>query len=440
MKKLNGYFLILLSLSLLGCGGGISSYVLDLGAHSVTVGESFPSEKFFSVGEIRGHHGYSGHCVESGGWRGNFDGALIYLKNNAAANKIDYVQIIKVIEPYSESYYCTRGKYTIVGVGYQYDENMWRDLVKATRQFTSRYKAVDVPIDIKHQPAVVYKSKGRIQKGDSFTVYGEVSEGSQSWLKLKNGWIEGKYAQEIGDTDEREITSTKIPQPKKIAPTQKPSKKTGTGFLIGQYRYVITNYHVVKETSSILVRFTNGQAMEANLVARDSRNDIAILKLATTPPVLAIPIKMGNSSSTRMGDEIFTIGYPASDIMGERPKYSQGVINAVTGMMDDPTFFQISVPIQPGNSGGPLFNEQGEVIGITTASLSLWAADAMGAIPQNVNYAIKSSFVKNLLSTIPELMTANKGIVVSPRNPENSLSNFVEQVSKNIVLIEARSN
>jgi hypothetical protein len=64
----------------------------------------------------------------------------------------------------------------------------------------------------------------------------------------------------------------------------------------------------------------------------------------------------------------------------------------------------------------------------------------MGAIPQNVNYAIKSSFVKNLLSTIPELMTANKGIVVSPRNPENSLSNFVEQVSKNIVLIEARSN
>ena len=229
------------------------------------------------------------------------------------------------------------------------------------------------------------------------------------------------------------------PQP----PVQQPSVKQqvvsgGTGFLFSTKDYVITNYHVVKGAGSIRAKFTNGQTVEAEVVAKDPKNDIAILKLAMVPPLSAAPIKLGDSSSARMGEKIFTIGYPASKIMGEKPKYSEGVINSMTGLQDDPAFFQVSVPVQPGNSGGPLFNERGEVIGITTASLSLLAIDAMGAIPQNVNYAIKSSFVKNLLSTIPELMLSNTGIVVTPNEPENSLPNFIEQASKNIVLIEAK--
>ena len=212
----------------------------------------------------------------------------------------------------------------------------------------------------------------------------------------------------------------------------------GTGFLFSSKDYVITNYHVVEGANSIRAKFTNGQTVEAVVVAKDSKNDIAILKLVNSPPLSATPIKLGDSSQARTGEKIFTIGYPASKIMGEKPKYSEGVINSMTGLKDDPAFFQVSVPVQPGNSGGPLFNERGEVIGITTASLSLLAIDAMGAIPQNVNYAIKSSFVKNLLSTIPELMIANTGIVVIPNEPGNSLPDFIEQASKNIVLIEAK--
>ena len=212
----------------------------------------------------------------------------------------------------------------------------------------------------------------------------------------------------------------------------------GTGFLFSSKDYVITNYHVVRGANSILAKFTNGKTVEAVVVAKDPKNDIAILKLEKSPPLSATPIKLGDSSQARTGEKIFTIGYPASKIMGEKPKYSEGVINSMTGLKDDPAFFQVSVPVQPGNSGGPLFNERGEVIGITTASLSLLAIDAMGAIPQNVNYAIKSSFVKNLLSTIPELMIANTGIVVIPNEPGNSLPDFIEQASKNIVLIEAK--
>jgi len=231
---------------------------------------------------------------------------------------------------------------------------------------------------------------------------------------------------------------------RQIPTTTDPSKGTsknllkGTGFLFSSKDYVITNYHVVKGANSIRTKFTNGQTVEAVVVAKDSKNDIAILKLEQSPPLSATQIKLGDSSQARMGEKIFTIGYPASKIMGEKPKYSEGVINAMTGLKDDPAFFQVSVPVQPGNSGGPLFNERGEVIGITTASLSSLAMDAMGAIAQNVNYAIKSSFVKNLLSTIPELMLSNTGIVVVPNEPEKSLPNFIEQVSKNIVLIEAK--
>ena len=228
------------------------------------------------------------------------------------------------------------------------------------------------------------------------------------------------------------------PQPVVRQPSVKQQVVTGgTGFLFGSKDYVITNFHVVKGASSIIAKFINGQTVEAMVVAKDPKNDIAILKLVQASSLPATPIKLGDSSSARVGEEIFTIGYPASKIMGEKPKYAKGVINAMTGLHDDPTFFQVSVPIQPGNSGGPLFNERGEVIGITTSSLSLLAIDAMGAIPQNVNYAIKSSFVKNLLSTIPELMLSNTNIVVVSKESGNSLLNFIEQVSKNIVLIEA---
>jgi S1-C subfamily serine protease len=108
----------------------------------------------------------------------------------------------------------------------------------------------------------------------------------------------------------------------------------------------------------------------------------------------------------KMGDKEFTIGYPAHRLMGDNPKYTEGVVNATSGLQNDPTVFQISVQIQPGNSGGPLFNATGEVIGITTSSLDPKVAiGTFGTLPQNVNYAIKSTYISALLqmqSKFPE--------------------------------------
>jgi tetratricopeptide (TPR) repeat protein len=226
-------------------------------------------------------------------------------------------------------------------------------------------------------------------------------------------------------------TQPSTPQPPK---SKDVAIATGTGFLFGPQDYIITNYHVVKGTSEVKVKFTNGESINAEVVARDTQNDVAILKLTKSPSFQSREMKFGDSSMVRMGDKVFTIGYPHIGIMGFKPKYTEGVISAVTGIKDNPTVFQTTVPIQPGNSGGPLFNDKGEVVGLTTSSLSLLAIESMGAIPQSVNYAVKSSFVKNVIGTIPEALLSNRGIVVVPTD-SNSRSDFIEAISKNVVLI-----
>ncbi len=212
----------------------------------------------------------------------------------------------------------------------------------------------------------------------------------------------------------------------------------GTGFMFGAKDYVITNWHVVRGTKNIKVKFLNGEKIKAEVLLKNSKNDIVFLKLERSPQLPPSNFKIGDSSKVRMGDKVFTIGYPAHWVMGQNPKYTEGVVNALSGIKDDSTVFQISVQIQPGNSGGPLFNQNGEVIGITQAALDPnIAVGAFGTLPQNVNYAIKSSHIKNLLPMLPEALVASRGIVVVPTGPQNSLANFIDRAKNNIVLIEA---
>jgi S1-C subfamily serine protease len=167
--------------------------------------------------------------------------------------------------------------------------------------------------------------------------------------------------------------------PPTISPQAPKSKQsaiaTGTGFLFGSRDYIVTNYHVVKGISQVKVKFLNEEVFDAAVIVKDIQNDVAILKLNKTPSLKTIEMKFGDSSRVRMGDKVFTIGYPSTQILGTKPKYSEGVISAVTGIQDNPNMFQTTVPILPGSSGSPLFNENGEVVGLTTGSLSSIASD-----------------------------------------------------------------
>jgi S1-C subfamily serine protease len=215
----------------------------------------------------------------------------------------------------------------------------------------------------------------------------------------------------------------------------------GTGFLFSSTNFVITNYHLVKNSKSIKVKLLHGQNIKAEVVAIDKNNDIAFLKLDSPPSMNIGKIDLGDSAEVRAGDKVFTIGYPLSNILGSKPKYSEGVINALSGVGNDPKSFQISIPIQPGNSGGPLFNDSGDVIGIVTSSLDAEATSQIsGNIPQNVNFAIKSVFIKNLLPTLPETLITPTGLVPVPTYSINNRSSFVNKVQNNIVLLEVEPN
>ena len=232
------------------------------------------------------------------------------------------------------------------------------------------------------------------------------------------------------------VAQAPIPQP------QQPPKTfqhvhSGTGFMFGSKDYVITNLHVIRGTKKIKVKFLNGEKIKAEVALKDPQNDIAFLKLERPPQLPQSDLKVGDSSKVRMGDRVFTIGYPVHWVMGQNPKYTEGVVNALSGVKDDPKVFQISVQILPGNSGGPLFDQSGEVIGITQATLDpQLATESIGALPQNVNYAIKSSYIKKLFPMLPETLVSNRGIVVVPSEPKNSLANFIDKAKNNIVLIE----
>jgi uncharacterized protein len=183
-----------------------------------------------------------------------------------------------------------------------------------------------------------------------------------------------------------------------IAKPGEEPKGSGTGFFITEDGYLVTNFHVVDGYSSFAVKTKKG-TFPARIVRTDPTNDLALLKVFGS--FAALPV--GNSAEARLGDAVFTIGFPNLDLQGMEPKLTRGDINSMAGVQDDPRHFQISVPVQPGNSGGPLVSVSGSVVGVVTMRLGDWRTLRMtGALPQNVNYAVKSSLIHTLVNAVPE--------------------------------------
>jgi len=186
---------------------------------------------------------------------------------------------------------------------------------------------------------------------------------------------------------------------RELGEIERSPRSSGTGFAITSTGYVVTSQHVVASASRVEVVTKDGTRV-ATVVRMDEANDIAVLKVEGSLP--AIPVV--SSKSVRLGATVGTVGYPNTTLQGRSPKLSKGEIGSLAGPGDDPRYFQISVAVQPGNSGGPLFDERGNVVGIVAAKLREEAARATsGSAPENVNYAIKSSFLLAFLESIPGL-------------------------------------
>jgi S1-C subfamily serine protease len=164
---------------------------------------------------------------------------------------------------------------------------------------------------------------------------------------------------------------------------------TGTGFFVSGDGYIVTVYHVVEGSSRLLVKHLD-ETLTATVVAVDRQNDIALLKVSKTDHPFS-HLSVNTAAVPTPGSDVFTIGFPDPTILGVTPKTTRGNVTASAGIKDDPRFLQISVPIQPGNSGGPLIDSTGSVIGITTATIdAINRLKDGGYLPQNVKLCPQS--------------------------------------------------
>jgi len=196
---------------------------------------------------------------------------------------------------------------------------------------------------------------------------------------------------------------------------QRRPEASGTGFFITADGYLITNEHVAGNGAQVRL-VTSAGLISAKVVKVDSANDLALLK--ADGRFARLPISP--SQSAQLGSTVATVGFPNIGLQGFAPKLTKGEISSLSGIQDDPRYFQISVPVQPGNSGGALVDEHGNVIGIVSAKLNASAAlAASGALPENVNYAVKSSFLLSFLESVPDISAKLKAPITADRKFED---------------------
>jgi serine protease Do len=202
---------------------------------------------------------------------------------------------------------------------------------------------------------------------------------------------------------------------------------SGTGFFITDDGYLITNEHLAGNGAQVRVVVEAG-IIPARVLKVDEASDLALLKVEGKFASLAIAF----SRTARLGSTVATVGFPNIGLQGFAPKLAKGEIAALSGAGDDPKYFQISVPVQPGNSGGALVDERGNVVGVVAAKLSAKAALATsGALPENVNYAVKSSFLLSFLESVPKVADKLK----EPSSKQSSFEDVVKSAEKAAVLV-----
>ncbi len=204
----------------------------------------------------------------------------------------------------------------------------------------------------------------------------------------------------------------------------------GSGFFIDSSGVIATNYHVIDAAKQIEVSFlVKGvkKTYKANVISSDKINDLAIIKIDDPEfkHFKKIPYSFKNKVSD-VGSSVFALGYPmALSSMGEEVKFTDGKISAKSGFQGQINIYQISVPIQPGNSGGPLFDSKGNIIGIVNAKLTSG---------ENVSYAIKSAY----LNTLAETSSYQISLPSEKAIASKSLVEKIKIVSDYVVLIKTR--
>jgi serine protease Do len=173
----------------------------------------------------------------------------------------------------------------------------------------------------------------------------------------------------------------------------------GSGFIVTSGGYVLTCAHVIEKLTNATI-WIGTNRYPCRVMASDTNADLALLLVESPHPEFR-PMPFAVETNYAMGQDVFTMGFPLVRVLGSEPRLNKGLISATVGLDDDPKSIQVSAAVQPGNSGGPLLNPRGEAIGVVNATLNPGSifAQTGGALPQNVNFAIKTGVIRDFLAT-----------------------------------------
>ena len=227
------------------------------------------------------------------------------------------------------------------------------------------------------------------------------------------------------------------------APARPASATTsGFGFFISRLGHVVTNEHVVGNCSGVTIGDSAEKQVRAKVLATDKRNDLALLKISSLKmasaetksliqkfgikavPLLAISLL--RSEDVELGEDLVVAGYPLGDTISDTIKVEFGKVNATKGWGDDSGQFQMNAPMLPGSSGGPIYDENGSIVGVAVQGMDRRAAEkTLGVRPENVNFGIKASTLRQFLTanSLPakwskrsEPMSPPRSLLRSPRD------------------------
>ncbi len=318
-----------------------------------------------------------------------------------------------------------------LGLCYAEGEGVTQDYAEAVNWF--RKAAEQNYADAQGKLGIWY-TKGRGVPQDyiqAYKWYSLAAAQNASWADLRDGIAGFMTPEQIAEAQRRSsafVPHKETPDSSSVNSTSPDSPTaTGTGFFITDDGYLISNYHVVKDATKVRL-LTSAGLIDAKVVQVDAANDLALLKADGRFALLPIAA----SRTGLLGGTVATVGFPDIGLQGFAPKLAKGEIASLSGAGDDPRYFQISAPVQPGNSGGALVDERGNVIGIVSAKLDAGAAlAASGALPENVNYAVKSSLLLSFLESVPAVSARLK----APNTEDEKFEDVVKSAQDAAVLV-----